>query len=94
MQAPSQVLEKRPLKGEVSRPRPNRSWMNPNDQTIYQLLSTQGPASRDTLAAHSGLPQTTVYDVLTRLTLRRLVTRTKEPRQTAGRRRVIYSAKT
>jgi predicted transcriptional regulator len=92
MQSPAQVLESSSLKREAVHPVPEGSWVNPNDRLIYQLLKTNGPASRDTLATRSGLPRTTVYDVLTRLTLCRLVIREKEPRQTIGRRRVIYAA--
>ena len=66
------------------------SWTNVSDQRVYQLLQECGPLSRDALVERTGIPRTTVYDALMRLSLRGLITRFKEPRQTRGRRRVYF----
>ncbi|MHA2271324.1 MAG: helix-turn-helix domain-containing protein [Candidatus Hodarchaeales archaeon] len=70
------------------------TWRNPIDQQIYQLLKKQGPLTRGELVERTGLPRTTLYDALTRLSVRGLIVRFTEPRQSRGRRRVFFEVAT
>ncbi|MFW9916027.1 MAG: helix-turn-helix domain-containing protein [Candidatus Thorarchaeota archaeon] len=70
------------------------TWRNPIDQKIYQLLKKQGPLTRGELVERTGLPRTTLYDALTRLSVRGLIVRFTEPRQSRGRRRVFFEVAT
>lgn len=67
-------------------------WNNSTDKKIYDLLVEQGPLTRDDLVARTDVARTTIYDALTRLSIRGLVTKFTEPRQSRGRRRVFYNA--
>ena len=68
----------------------NLTWHNPNDEKIYQLLKKSGPLTRADLVKRTDLARTTIYDTLTRLSIRGLVVRFSERRQSRGRRRVFY----
>ncbi|MHA2232160.1 MAG: helix-turn-helix domain-containing protein [Candidatus Hodarchaeales archaeon] len=53
------------------------------------MLKKRGPQTRSDLVKRSGLPRTTIFDSLTRLTIRGVIVRFSEPRQTRGRPRVF-----
>lgn len=63
---------------------------NPTDKKIYQLLKEEGPLARDDIVKRTVLPRTTIYDALTRLSVRGVIYKFKEPRQTRGRCRVLF----
>jgi predicted transcriptional regulator len=66
------------------------SSQNPTDQQVYQMLRENGPSTRDELAERTGIARTTVFDALTRLSIRGVVRRYKQPRNSRGRRRVYF----
>lgn len=66
------------------------TWRNSTDNVVYEILKTLGPQTRSDLVERSGLPRTTIFDALTRLTIRGVIVRFSEPRQTRGRPRVFY----
>jgi predicted transcriptional regulator len=85
-------LDKAILDRPAERPVPKRLiWTNSTDQKVYDVLVEQGPLTRDELVARTKVARTTIYDALTRLSIRGLVTRFTEPRQSRGRRRVFYN---
>lgn len=66
------------------------TWRNPKDRKIYHLLKENGPMTRSDLMKRTGLPRTTLYDALTRLTIQGLSVRFSEQRQSRGRPRIFY----
>ncbi|MFQ5980105.1 MAG: helix-turn-helix domain-containing protein [Candidatus Heimdallarchaeota archaeon] len=66
------------------------AWPNTTDKNVYQVLKERGPLTRGDLVEHTGLPRTTIYDALTRLTIRGLITRFTQPRHSRGRRKVFF----
>lgn len=88
----SRYIQSLPSKALSVTPRVDLVWRNPSDKTIYDLINKSGPFTRGELVARTDLPRTTVYDALTRLTIRRLITRFTQPRESRGRRRVFYEA--
>ncbi|MHA2232967.1 MAG: helix-turn-helix domain-containing protein [Candidatus Hodarchaeales archaeon] len=70
------------------------TWSNLTDWKVYQLVKKLGPLTRGDLVERTGLPQTTLYDSLTRLTIRGVIVRFTEPRQLRGRCRVFYEGAT
>jgi predicted transcriptional regulator len=62
----------------------------PVDRKIYRLLKEQGPMTRPDLVLETGVPRSTLFDVLTRLMVSGLVGRFSEPRKTRGRPRVFF----
>lgn len=68
------------------------TWGNPTDRKVYQLIKEFGPLTRGDLVERTGFPRTTLYDSLTRLTIRGVIVRFTEPRQSRGRCHVFYEA--
>jgi hypothetical protein len=67
-------------------------WRNHTDKLVYHLLKDSGPQTRSDLVARTALPRTTIFDALTRLTIRGLIVRYSESRLSRGRPRVFYEA--
>ncbi|MFQ5979559.1 MAG: helix-turn-helix domain-containing protein [Candidatus Heimdallarchaeota archaeon] len=88
----SRSIQSLPSKTRSATPRIDLVWRNPSDKIVYELIKKSGPFTRGELVERTGLPRTTVYDALTRLTIRRLITRFTQPRASRGRRRVFYEA--
>ncbi|MFQ5978649.1 MAG: helix-turn-helix domain-containing protein [Candidatus Heimdallarchaeota archaeon] len=88
---PKQKLAKSTItKSLAASPKKDLPWTSPIDQRVYQRLKKDGPLTRDDLVERIGIPRTTVYDALTRLSIRGLITRFTQPRQSRGRRRVFF----
>lgn len=78
------------IKSLAVSPKKDLPWISPIDRRVYQLLKKYGPLTRNDLVERTGIPRTTAYDALTRLSIRGLITRFTQPRQSRGRRRVYF----
>jgi predicted transcriptional regulator len=66
------------------------SITNKTDKVVIKALEQNQPATRMDLCKATGIPRTTIYDSLTRLMLRKRVTRYSEPSKNKGRPKVYY----
>ncbi len=87
------------VKSTISKPfvvpaKKDVTWGNLTDRKVCQLVKEFGPLTRGDLVERTGLPRTTLYDSLTRLTIRGVIVRFTEPRQSRGRYRVFYEVAT
>ena len=48
-------------------------WKNQNERIIYNLVNIKGPLTRPELVKETGLSPSTLYDVLTRLSIQGLI---------------------
>ncbi|MFW9779665.1 MAG: helix-turn-helix domain-containing protein [Candidatus Heimdallarchaeota archaeon] len=63
---------------------------NQTDLTVLEALLQLQPATRASLCEKTGIPRTTIYDALTRLILKRIVTKYSVPGRSKGRPKVYY----
>lgn len=92
MNAKSKFGESSLAKPHTMPTRDDLSWRNHTDKLIYHLLKDSGPQTRSDLVVRTALPRTTIFDALTRLTIRGLIVRFSESRLSRGRPRVFYEA--
>ncbi|HKZ40374.1 MAG TPA: helix-turn-helix domain-containing protein [Candidatus Hodarchaeales archaeon] len=64
------------------------------DNSVLSVLKSKGPTTRAQLVQLTGIPRSTLYDALFRLTLKGLVKKYSDPRQAnRGRPKVFFEAK-
>jgi predicted transcriptional regulator len=63
---------------------------NQTDLNVLEALLQIQPATRASLCEKTGIPRTTIYDALTRLILKKVVTKYSVPGKSKGRPKVYY----
>jgi predicted transcriptional regulator len=63
---------------------------NKTDVQVVEALLKIQPATRMDLCEKTGIPRTTIYDALTRLMLKRVVSKYSTPSKGKGRPKVYY----
>lgn len=63
---------------------------NQTDLTVLEALLQIQPATRASLCKKTGIARTTIYDALTRLILKKIVTKYSVPGNSKGRPKVYY----
>ncbi|MHA2293165.1 MAG: helix-turn-helix domain-containing protein [Candidatus Hodarchaeales archaeon] len=63
---------------------------NKTDLMVLRALLENQPSTRMDLCKKTGIPRTTIYDALTRLILKKLVTKYSSSNKSKGRPRIFY----
>lgn len=61
---------------------------------LFRIVSSKGPISRRDLVKATGIPRTTIYDVLVKLMLDERIQKFSIPLRHRGRPRVYYKVRT